>query len=282
MRIGAAIFPTDRGVHPAELARELESRGFESIWLPEHTHIPVSRRTPYPGGGELPDYYARALDPFVALGAAATATTRLLLGTGVCLVVERDPIVLAKEVASLDWLSGGRVLFGVGGGWNREEMRNHGTDPATRWELMRERVLAMKEIWTRDEAEFHGRFVDFGPIWSWPKPVQRPHPPVVVGGDGATTFDRVVEYGDGWMPIVRPGGPAPFPDRIAELRRRCEEAGRPPVPVTAWASTRMQDADVEEHARLGVDRVIVVLPPDDRDRTMRAVERYTPMAARYA
>jgi probable F420-dependent oxidoreductase len=300
MRIGAAIFATDRGIHPAELARELEARGFESLWLPEHTHIPVSRRTPYPGGGELPDYYARALDPFVALGAAATATTKLLLGTGVCLVIERDPIVLAKEVATLDWLSGGRALFGVGGGWNREEMRNHGTDPATRWELMRERILAMKEIWTRDEAEFHGRFVDFDPIWSWPKPVQRPHPPIVVGGDGVTTFDRVLEYGDAWMPIVRPGGPAPFPgpprnrgdgvriswggfpERIAELRRRCEEAGRPPVPVTAWPSGRIEDAHLEEYGRLGVERVIVLLPPDDRDRAMRSVERYTPMLARHA
>jgi probable F420-dependent oxidoreductase len=282
MKFGAAIFATDRGMHPAELARELEARGFDSLWLPEHTHIPVSRRTPYPGGGDLPDFYARALDPFVALGAAASATTRLLLGTGVCLVVERDPIVTAKEVATLDWVSGGRFLFGVGGGWNREEMRNHGTDPASRWELMRERILAMKEIWTRDEAEFHGRFVDFDPIWSWPKPVQRPHPPIVVGGDGATTFDRVVEYGDAWMPIIRPGGPAPFPERIAELRRRCEEAGRAPVPVTAWSSGRIDEADVEEHLRQGVERVIVMLPPHDRDRTMRSLERYAPLVERHA
>jgi probable F420-dependent oxidoreductase len=282
MKIGASIFATDRGVPPAELARELEARGFESLWLPEHTHIPVSRRTPYPGGGDLPEFYWRALDPFVALTAAAAVTDRLLVGTGVCLVPERDPIVTAKEVATLDWVSGGRLLFGVGGGWNREEMRNHGTDPATRWDLMRERILAMKEIWTREEAEFHGRFVDFDPIWSWPKPVQRPHPPIVVGGDGATTFDRVVEYGDGWMPIIRPGGPAPFPERIAELRRRCEAAGRAPVPVTAFAGGRVEAAHADELHELGVERLIVLLPAYERDRTLRAIERYTPLVAGHA
>jgi len=282
MKIGAFAFTTDQGIQPAELARELEARGFESFWVPEHTHIPASRRTPYPGGGDLPERYRRALDPFVALAVAAAVTQRLLLATGVCLVVERDPIVTAKEVATLDWTSGGRFLFGVGGGWNREEMRNHGTDPATRWGLMRERILAMKEIWTRDEAEFHGRFVDFGPIWSWPKPVQRPHPPVLVGGDGATTFDRVVEYGDGWVPIVRPGGPAPFEERVADLRRRCEEAGRAPVPITAFAWQRVEDEDLEAHERLGVERVIVPLPAVDRDRTLHVVERYTPLVERHA
>jgi len=282
MKVGAVVFATDQGTQPGELARELEARGFESFWVPDHTHIPASRRTPYPGGGDLPDFYRRVLDPFVALTAAAAATTRLLLATGVCLVIERDPIVTAKQVATLDWVSGGRVLFGVGGGWNREEMRNHGTDPATRWELMRERVLAMKEIWTRDEAEFHGRYVDFEPIWSWPKPVQRPHPPMLVGGDGATTFDRVVEYGDGWVPIVRPGGPAPFADRVAELRRRCEQAGRAPVPVTAFCWRPPQPAELAEHERLGVERVIVPLPAAPRDHTLRAVESYTPLVARYA
>src|SRR5215472_335574 len=282
MKIGAFVFTTDRSIQPAELARELEAHGFESLWVPEHTHIPTARRSPYPGGGELPGYYARALDPFVALTAAAAVTTRLLLATGVCLLVERDPIVTAKEVATLDWLSGGRFLFGVGGGWNREEMRNHGTDPATRWALLRERILAMKEIWTHDEAEFHGRFVDFEPIWSWPKPVQRPHPPVLIGSDGAGALDRVVDYGDGWVPILRPGGATPFPDRVADLRRRCEEAGRAPVSVTAFSWVRVGEADVEAHERLGVERVIVPLPQDSRDRTLRAVERYTPLAARYA
>jgi probable F420-dependent oxidoreductase len=281
VKIGAFVFATDRSIQPAELARELEARGFESLWVPEHTHIPADRRSPYPGGGELPDHYARALDPFVALTAAAAVTTRLLLATGVCLLVERDPIVTAKEVATLDWVSGGRFLFGVGGGWNREEMRNHGTDPGSRWALLRERVLAMKEIWTRDEAEFHGRFVDFAPIWSWPKPVQRPHPPVLVGSDGAGALDRVLEYGDGWVPIVRPGGPAPFAERVAELRRRCEEAGRPPVPVTAFSWGRIGEADLEEHERLGVERVIVLVSPEGRDRALRSIERYTPLVERH-
>jgi probable F420-dependent oxidoreductase len=281
MKVGAFIFANDRAIHPAELARALEEHGLESFWVPEHTHIPTSRRTPYPDGGDLPDMYRRTLDPFVILAAAAAVTTRLKLATGVCLVVERDPIVTAKEVATLDWLSGGRFLFGVGGGWNREEMRNHGTDPKTRWELMRERVLAMKEIWTRDEAEYHGRFVDFGPIWQWPKPAQRPHPPVLVGGDGATTFDRVVEYGDGWVPIGRRGS-VPLADRLAELRRRCEGAGREPVPVTIFYPGPPDEAELEEHRRLGIDRVVLPLPAAGRDRVLPRVERYAALVERYA
>ncbi|MFB3053621.1 MAG: LLM class F420-dependent oxidoreductase, partial [Dehalococcoidia bacterium] len=218
MKFGVTMFPTDYSISPAELAGAVEERGFESLFFPEHTHIPASRRTPWPGGADLPREYSHTLDPFVALSAAATATERLRIGTGICLVVERDPITLAQEVASLDFISGGRFLFGIGGGWTLEEMENHGADPARRWKLLRERVLAMKAIWAEDEAEFHGRFVNFDPIWSWPKPVQKPHPPILVGGSGPHTFQRVVEYGDAWMPIAG-RDETPLSERIAELNR---------------------------------------------------------------
>src|ERR671926_1362353 len=194
MKFGVTMFPTRYSIGPAELARAVEERGFESLFFPEHTHIPISRRSPWPGGADLPPEYRETLDPFLALTAAATVTERILLGTGICLVVERDPITTAKEVATLDLLSGGRVLFGIGGGWNREEMENHGTDPKVRFAVMRERIEAMKAIWAEDEAEYHGRHVDFDPIWSWPKPRQRPHPPVLVGGLGEKVLDRVVAY----------------------------------------------------------------------------------------
>src|SRR6478672_10326087 len=202
MRFGIAVFPADYAADPATIARLVEERGFESLFFPEHTHIPAGRRTPYPAGGELPRYYSHTYDPFVALTAAASATERILLATGICLVIQRDPIITAKEVASLDRLSGGRFLFGVGAGWNLDEMENHGTNPERRFSLMRERVEAMKEIWTAEEPSYHGRHVDFDPIWSWPKPVQDPHPPVLVGGNGPTVEDRVLRFGDGWMPNV--------------------------------------------------------------------------------
>src|SRR5918996_6287094 len=192
MRYGIAIFLTDEAADPATIARLVEERGFESLFLPEHPHTPASRRTPYPAGGELPRQYSRTYDPFVALTAAAAATSKLLLATGVCLVIERDPIITAKEVASVDRISGGRMLFGVGAGWNEEEMRNHGTDPRRRFGVMRERIEAMKEIWANEEASYHGRYVDFDPIWCWPKPLQQPHPPILVGGYGPKVLDRVL------------------------------------------------------------------------------------------
>jgi probable F420-dependent oxidoreductase len=235
MELGLAHFPTDYGMQPAELARRAEEVGFESLFLTEHTHIPVSRDSPYPGGGELPREYSHILDPFAALAAAATATERIRVGTGVCLIIERDPIVTAKEVATLDHISGGRFLFGVGAGWNIEEMENHGTDPGTRFRRMRESVEAMKAIWTQDEAEYHGRIVDFGPIWSWPKPVQKPHPPVLVGGRGEKVLDRVVAYGDEWIPN-RVQSPEALGERIAELQRRAEAAGRHRIPVTVFGA----------------------------------------------
>src|SRR5436305_2132731 len=200
MKFGVAIFPTESVQAPSEIAVMAEARGFECLLFPEHTHIPASRETPAPSGGELPSYYSRTYDPFVALTAAATATTRLLIGTGICLVIERDPIITAKEVASIDRLSGGRFLFGVGAGWNLEEMHNHGTDPARRFGVMRERIEAMKAIWREDEASYSGEHVRFDRIWCWPKPAQDPHPPILVGGNGANVLERVVACGDEWMP----------------------------------------------------------------------------------
>ena len=201
MKYGVTVFPTDYSIDPASLGKAVEERGFDSLFFPEHTHIPASRRTPWPGGAPLPKEYSHTYDPFIALTAVAMATKKLLLGTGICLVMEHDPIVLAKVIASLDLISGGRVLFGVGGGWNEEEMEDHGTDPRRRFKVMRERIEAMKEIWTKDEAEYHGEFVNFEPLWSWPKPVQKPHPPVYVGGNGEHTLRRVIQYGDAWLPI---------------------------------------------------------------------------------
>lgn len=230
MQFGVSTFLTDEGLRPDELAVALEERGFDSLFVCEHTHYPVVASPP-PDGDLPPRDYLRSLDPFVALAAAATVTDRLLLGTGIALVVQRDPITLAKEVASLDYLSHGRMRLGVGAGWLREEMRNHGTDPKTRMALMRERVLAMKAIWTQEQAEFHGEYVTFDPIYSWPKPIQRPHVPVLVGGNGPTVFDRVLEYGDGWAPNL-PGPPEKLVADIAELRRRGDDQGRGYLPVT--------------------------------------------------
>jgi len=258
MDFGLAIFPTDFSIGPADLGRLAEERDFESLFFPEHTHIPVDRATPYPAGGELPREYSHTLDPFVALGAAAAVTSRIKLGTGICLVVERDPIVTAKEVATLDHLSYGRVLFGVGAGWNKEEMRNHGTDPATRFVLMRERIEAMKAIWREAEASYHGRFVDFERIWSWPKPVQSPHPPILVGGNGPKVLDRVLAYGDAWLPN-RVEDDDLLVARIDELQRRAAEIGREPIPVTVYGASRNPER-IARWAAAGVTRAVFWLP----------------------
>jgi probable F420-dependent oxidoreductase len=269
MKFGIAIFPTDLSIGVAELVREVEDRGFESFWVPEHTHIPVSRRTPYPGG-ELPEMYKRTLDPFVALTVAAENSKRLLLGFGIVLVVERDPIITAKEVASLDFVSGGRVIFGIGGGWNLEEMKNHGTNPKLRWRLLRERVLAMREIWTREEAEFHGALVDFDPIWSWPKPVQSPLP-VYVGGNTENTLKRVIAYGDGWIPNA---GRARLVAMIPEFRRLCEESGRGHLPITVYGTRPTAEA-IADYRAVGVDRLVFWMPSKPRDEVMRELEIVT-------
>jgi probable F420-dependent oxidoreductase len=253
---GVALFPTDYSIQPVQLARLAEERKFESLWFTEHTHIPVSRETPYPGGGELPREYSHSYDPFVALSFAAASTQRIKLGTGVCLVNQHDPIVLAKVAASLDRLSGGRFLFGVGAGWNREEMRNHGIDSRRRFSSMRERVEAIRTIWTEDEAEYHGEHVDFDPIWCWPKPVQEPHPPVVVGGTGEKVIDRVLAYGDEWIPN-RMKGPEELKERIEKLRDR---AGRH-VKVSYFGVKRDGHA-IERLGWAGVDRCIFYVSPD--------------------
>lgn len=200
-QFGVTMFPTDYAIQPVELARAVEERGLDSLFFPEHTHIPTSRATPFPGGTDLPKMYWHTHDPFVALGACAAVTSRIRLGTGICLVIERDPITLAKEVASIDMLSEGRFVLGIGAGWNREEMENHGADYGKRWKVVREKVLAMKQIWTEEEAEYHGEFVDFDPIWSFPKPVQAGGPPIWIGANSKWVFDRVADYADGWMPI---------------------------------------------------------------------------------
>lgn len=278
MDFGVYMFPTDYAISVVELGRALEERGFESLFVPEHTHIPTSRRSPWPGGPELPEEYKHTLDPFVALGAVAAATDRLLIGTGICLVVERDPITTAKEVASVDFLSGGRFLFGIGGGWNREEMEDHGTDPRRRFPLLRERILAMKEIWTTDEAAFHGDFVDFDPLWSWPKPVQRPHPPVLVGGNGPGVLDRVLDYGDGWMPNA---GRGRVKDGMAELRRRAEEQGRGEIPVSIFGA-RPEPQTVEDYVAMGAQRCLFVVPPAPAGEVLPLLDRYAELAAKFA
>jgi probable F420-dependent oxidoreductase len=267
MKFGIAIFPTDLSIGVAELTREVEAHGFESFWVPEHTHIPVSRRTPYPPGEPLPEQYKRTLDPFVALTVAAENSTRLRLGFGIVLVVERDPITTAKEVASLDFVSGGRVIFGVGGGWNLEEMEDHGTDPKLRFRLLRERVLAMREIWTKEEAEFHGELVDFDPIWSWPKPVQSPLP-VYVGGNTENTLKRVIAYGDGWVPNA---GRSRLLPMIPEFRRLCEESGRGFLPVTVYGTRPTADA-IAEYEAAGVDRIVFWMPSKPRDEVLHELE----------
>lgn len=273
MLYGAAMFDTDYAIRPDDLARELEARGFESFWVPEHTHIPASRRTPYPAGGDLPKEYWHTYDPFVGLMAAASATKTLKVATGICLVIERDPIITAKEVASLDALSNGRFLFGIGAGWNAEEMENHGTTYKTRFSLLRERVLAMKEIWTKDEAEFHGRFVDFDPIWSYPKPARKPHPPILMGGHASMTFDYVIEFCDGWMPLgYRMEG---LPEKIEELRRRAREAGRDPASISITIfGAKPERAALDEFEAAGVERVILMLPDADRDTVLPLVDKY--------
>jgi probable F420-dependent oxidoreductase len=273
MKIGVTIHSTDLAMSPIELAREAEARGYHSLYLPEHTHIPTSRRTPAPMGDEpLGEEYRRSLDPCVALGAAAAVTERIRLGTGIALVAQRDPITFAKALATLDLLSAGRLVFGIGYGWNREEMESHGVDPRRRRAVVREKVLAMQALWSEEVAEFHGEFVSFEPSWAWPKPVQRPRPRSLIGGAaGPALFAHIAEYADGWMPIGGAGVRAALPD----LRRAMEARGRDPehlhvVPIGVLPDARK----LEHYASIGITETVFRLPPEPRDVVLPLLDAY--------
>jgi probable F420-dependent oxidoreductase len=277
--VGVTIFTTDLSIGPAEVAREAEARGFESLFVPEHTHIPTSRRTPYPAGEPLPDEYRRLFDPFVALTAAAAATETITLGTGICLVAQHHPINAAKAAASVDVLSNGRFVFGVGFGWNHDEMENHGVDPKRRRAQCREHVLAIKALWQDDEAAFDGEFVQLPPSWSWPKPVQRPHPPILLGGAaGPTLFRHIVEYADGWVPMGAHG----LRENIPKLRGLAEEAGRDPasIQVTVAVDAPPEPSRLERYAALGVGRVVLWLPSAPADVVLPILDRYAALLPR--
>jgi len=273
MHIGIAIFATEFAIRIDELAREAEARRFESLWVPEHTHIPTSRRSPFAGGRPLPEEYKHTLDPFVALTAAAAATTRLRVGTGICLIIERDTITTAKSVASLDLLSHGRFEFGLGGGWNAEEMEHHGTQFKTRFKRLEEQVRAMKEIWTKDVAEFHGTFVSFDPVWAWPKPEQKPYPPILLGGESGYTLQRVVDLCDGWYPRGR--APEKVLEGIKDLKARAAKAGRDMKTISVSAFATPPDKKVlDDFAAAGVTRSILLLPPEPRDKVLPLLDQY--------
>ena len=274
MKFGVSIFPTEAAIRPAELALEAERRGFDSFWVPEHSHIPVTDTTPGPDKPGLPAMYYQTIDPFVTLASAAEATSKILLGTSICLVVQRDPIQLAKEVASIDVIANGRFQFGIGAGWNVPEIENHGTPAGKRLSVMRERVAAMKALWTEEKAEYHGTYVNFGPAFAWPKPQQKPHPPVHVAANAPQGLKRVAQYGDGWMPMPAAGDAEPV-QHIPKLRQMVKEAGRDPkafqvsmyyCPPTADFVKTMEDGDV--------DRVIFVLDPSPRDAALKQLDQF--------
>ena len=280
MDFGVCMFATDYSMQAADLAVAVESRDLDALFVPDHTHIPASRDSQFTLGGDLPPDYSHNVDMFLALTAAAAVTKRIRLGTGICLVVERDPIVTAKEVASLDHISGGRVDFGIGGGWNKEEMENHGMPWNRRWKVARERIEAMQAIWTQDEASYAGEFVNFEPIQSWPKPVQKPHPPIFVGGDAAGTFRRVLNYGDGWIPMLATDGSQADlkADRMAELARLAKEAGRDPYPITTFGTPR-DPAIIEKLAASGVTRCIFGLKAAGADDILPRLDKIARLAA---
>jgi probable F420-dependent oxidoreductase len=281
MQIGAAMFFTDYSMSSIELARALEERGFESVWAPEHSHIPLSRKSPFAGGGELPKQYYDVMDPFVTLSAAAAATKTIKVGTGVCLVIQRDTIQTAKLVASLDQVSGGRFLFGIGGGWNQDEMEDHGTVFATRFKKMREQIEAMKLIWTEPKPEYHGEIVDFPPMMTWPKPLQKPNPPVIIGGMFPHAARRAIRYGDGWIPHSRRPHYEDVTDFLPQFRQMAAEAGRKleDVPVTVWGVQPDYDR-IRRYEEQGVARGVVQLVPETADKTLPLLDRWAELIRR--
>jgi len=275
MKFGIATFVTDEGIRPGPLGRAVEERGFDSVFVAEHSHIPTSRESPYPGGGELPRVYHRTLDPFVALTAMAATTTELLLGTGIVLLPQRDVIHTAKSAASLDLVSGGRLLFGVGAGWNREEMRNHGVDPSVRGPLMTEQLRALITLWTQDEAEFHGEHVSIERSFCWPKPERSPYPPIYLGGESEAALNRLVEVGDGWLPRAR----LPV-EEIRRIRDELAGRGKPDVPTTVFAAPADPDL-VAGYAEAGVERVTFLLPTRPEPDTLTELDELAQVAQRF-
>lgn len=281
MQLGVVMFATDYAIRPDDFAKECEERGFESVWFPEHTHIPASRKSPFPGGGDLPKDYWHTHDLFTSLMAAAAATKTIKVGSGICLVIEHDPIKLAKEVATVDQLSNGRLLFGIGGGWNAEEMENHGTPFNRRWRVLREKIEAMKVIWSEEEAEYHGEFVNFDPIWSHPKPLQKPHPPILLGSHTESGLNRIAKYCDGWLPI---GAMMPdFKASIGDLRARVESVGRKGADI--GVSSFMAPAEepvLQQYQEMGVERAIFGVPSEGRDKVLPILDNYAKLIPKMA
>ncbi len=272
MHFGASMFCTDYSMTPAELGPALEERGFESFWAPEHSHIPLSRKSPWGGGPELPKRYYDVIDPFVGLATAAMTTKKLKLATGVCLIIQRDALQLAKEVATLDLLSGGRFLFGIGAGWNREEMADHGTDPKTRIALMAERVDVLKTVWTETKPEYQGKFHSFEPMMTWPKPLQKPHPPILVGGAMPHAARRAIAYGDGWIPLGGRG--ADILEQLPRFRQMAAEAGREPYTLPVSVFGAQMDADMLKRYRdAGIDRVVFSLELAKTDEVLPVLDQ---------
>ncbi len=269
-KFGVSIFPTDYSIQPVEIAKEAEARGFQSLFFPEHTHIPTNRNTPFPGGGELPKQYWHSHDPFVALGACAAVTSEIRLGTGICLIIERDPITTAKEIATLDMISNGRTIIGIGAGWNREEMENHGADFKNRWQIVKEKVEAMRAIWTNEEPEYHGKYVDFDPIWSYPKPIQDGGPPIWMGANSKWVFERIADYADGWMPIGGLGS-----GNMNRLKEALDSKNRKIEDLTLALFGGPKDrAQIVGRIEQGFDEVIFSLPSEGPDQVLPLLDEY--------